>query len=47
MKLTLVFKELENFFMKLEEFHVKEMKGDGRKLKKARQWGEEMRMKKT
>ena len=31
-ELTLVFKELENSFMKLEELHVKEMKGDGRKL---------------
>ena len=35
MKLTLVFKELENFFMKLEELHVKEMKEDGRKLMEA------------
>ena len=47
MKLTLVFKELENFFMELEELHVKEMKEDGKKLMEAGRWGEEMRMKKT
>ena len=33
--------------MKLEELHVKEMKGDGRKLKEARRRGKEMGMKKT
>ena len=31
MKLTLVFKELENFLIKLEKLHVKEMKEDGKK----------------
>ena len=46
-ELILVFKELENSFMKLEELHVKEMKEDGRKLMEAGRWGEEMRMKKT
>ena len=40
MKLTLVFKNLRIFLMKLEELHVKEIKKDERTLMEAGWWGE-------